>query len=113
MKAATYGDKSGDIPGTCGDTDRPRPGDMGTSPPLGGCPLSRDGARGKPDPGGWLSGSIEYARRAVEYAPRDRETLRVAVRELRSRGLTPIDIERALRLHPTAVADLLAEPAGE
>lgn len=98
---------------------RPNRSESSVSDP---CPMSET-SEGSLDPGlsdagrtsvgGWLSGSAEYARRAFEHAPRDRETLRVAVRELRSRGLTPVDIERALRLHPTAVADLLAEPAGE
>jgi predicted transcriptional regulator len=47
-------------------------------------------------------------RDADPHRPHDRATLRVAARELRSRGLTARDIAQALRLSEAAVVALLA-----
>lgn len=50
-------------------------------------------------------------RSALDRAeqPPDRDTARVAARELRSRGLTPIDIADALKLSEAAIRELLGE----
>lgn len=48
--------------------------------------------------------------RSSQHAPQDRATLRVAAAELRSRGLTALDIAEALRLSDAAVRALLGEP---
>lgn len=50
----------------------------------------------------------DYQRRAQLHRPRDQDTLRVAVHELASRGLTPADIGQALGLNPSAIHTLLA-----
>jgi hypothetical protein len=47
--------------------------------------------------------------RANLHWPHDEPTMRVAVAELRSRGLTSQDIGRALGLHPAAVHHLLGD----
>lgn len=44
-----------------------------------------------------------------QHAPTDRGLLRAAALELRSRGLTPLDIGAALRLPESAVRALLEE----
>lgn len=44
---------------------------------------------------------------ANRHRPRDRETLRCAAVELRSRGLTPQDIAQALGLSTAAVEQLI------
>lgn len=56
-------------------------------------------------------GAAEWQARADQHRPRTRDEMRVAVHELRARGLSPVDIERALRLHPTEAADLLRQGA--
>jgi hypothetical protein len=43
------------------------------------------------------------------HRPQDRDTLRVAAHELRSRGLTPRDIAGCLQLTEGAVRSLLAQ----
>lgn len=44
-----------------------------------------------------------------QYRPTDRETLRAAAIELRSRGLTPEDIAAALGIAAAAVRELIGE----
>lgn len=46
---------------------------------------------------------------ATRHRPADRAVLRAAALELRSRGLTPMDIGAALRLSESAVRELLEE----
>lgn len=55
--------------------------------------------------------AVDYFRRSQEHRPTDEQTLRAAVVELRSRGLTERDIGQALRTDPTAVRRLLGEVA--
>jgi len=50
-----------------------------------------------------------FDRARAEAPPPDRDTARVAARELRARGLTAQDIAAALRLSTGAVESLLAE----
>lgn len=47
--------------------------------------------------------------RANEHRPQDRDTLRAAALELRSRGLTCRDVSAALRLSEAAIRALLGE----
>lgn len=56
-----------------------------------------------------VAGAFDRAQR--QHAPPDRETARVAARELHARGLMPADIAAALRISEGAVRDLLSEPA--
>jgi hypothetical protein len=50
-----------------------------------------------------------FSRRDA-HRPQDRATLRAAARELRARGLTPVDIATALRLSCAAVRNPLEVP---
>ena len=52
-----------------------------------------------------VASAFDYDR----AAPLDRDTARVAARELAARGLTPHDISQALSLSIGAVLDLLGE----
>lgn len=55
----------------------------------------------------WQAMVVHVYDRADEHRPHDRDTLRVAAVELRSRGLTVHDISAALRLSEAAVRGLL------
>lgn len=56
--------------------------------------------------------ALAGADRTCEHAPPlDRDTARVAARELRARGLTPRDIASHLQLSEGAVRELLGEPS--
>ena len=55
--------------------------------------------------------ALAGADRARQPASPDRETARVAARDLRAQGLTALDIAAALHLGEDAVCDLLGEPS--
>jgi hypothetical protein len=50
--------------------------------------------------------------RTEQHRPLDRETVRAAARELRQRGLTPLDIADALKLSEAAICELLEVDRG-
>ena len=57
--------------------------------------------------GDWLGEPNDYRRLAEMNRPKDLDTMRCAVHELRSRGLSERDIGAALQLNPEAVRRLL------
>ena len=59
--------------------------------------------------GDWTGDGHDYRERANLNRPRDTDTLRAAVHELRARGLTARDVAQALGLAETAIATLLGE----
>lgn len=54
--------------------------------------------------------SADYRHRAEIHRPNDSDALRIAVRDMASRGLTERDVGDALKLDPTAVRRLLGDP---
>jgi AcrR family transcriptional regulator len=57
--------------------------------------------------GGPMMTELEYSRR--RHQPQDRDTLRVAAAEMRSRGMSVRDIAAALGVNDSAVRQLLGE----
>lgn len=57
----------------------------------------------------WQMVADIYGRRAEQHRPVDKDAMRVAVVELRQRGLTAGDISSALRISVEAVHELLRE----
>jgi DNA-binding transcriptional regulator LsrR (DeoR family) len=56
-----------------------------------------------------IGGTLNLKALAQLHRPTDRDTLRLAARELRSRGLTAADIAQALGLAEPVVRELIDE----
>jgi hypothetical protein len=55
--------------------------------------------------------NAQYDARAAQHRPRDPDDLAREIRRLqREHGLSPRDLERALRLRPEVVAEALRNP---